>query len=285
MSRRPEVGQRMIYNLAGSRMGPGLMALANRLPLPISRLAVRVGGHTMSGHTLDRLLALLFWKFSVLEGYERRLVRQFVQPGMCAVDIGANVGLYTLLLAECVGDQGRVWAFEPEPAAFCRLQANVDRNGYGERVTTVGRAVSRFTGGGTLYLSESNQGDHALHERHGRARASVPVQMVSLDDFFSPGQPVDFLKVDAQGAEALVVQGAERVLLEQPRVRLLLEFSPEGLRMAGSSSAELLALLRGCGLTLEHVDSAHQSLVRIYVDDGDVELCAGSSETSILAWK
>ena len=178
-----------------------------------------------------------------------------------------------------------MWAFEPEPAACCRLQANVDRNGYGERVTTVGRAVSRFTGGGTLYLSESNQGDHALHERPGSARASVPIQIVSLDDFFSPGQPVDFLKVDAQGAEALVVQGAERVLLEQPHVCLLLEFWPEGIRMAGSSSGELPAALRRCGLIVEHVDSARQSLVRIGADEGDVELCAGSSETSILAWK
>jgi len=274
-----------IYRLAESTISSRLMAFANRLPIPTSRLAVRVGQHWLSGHTLDRLLAILFWKFHLLEGFETRLVKELVQPGMGAVDIGANVGYYTLMLAGCVGDQGHVWAFEPEPRAFRSLTANVERNGYGERITAVERAVASSTGVGALYLSASNQGNHTLFQGAGGARGSVAVRTVSLDEFFPTGQAVDFLKIDVEGAETRVLQGAERVLSEQRYVCLLVELWPEGLRMAGSSTAELLAILRQRGLTLEHVDSTRQCLVRLDAAHVGAEALAGRAYSSILAWK
>src|SRR5262245_24874789 len=89
---------------------------------------VRVWGHRMRGTSLDRLLCLWLHRVGWMGREERRILEERVRPGMRVVDIGANVGLYSLLLARLVGPEGRVFAFEPEPTLFRALADNCRRS-------------------------------------------------------------------------------------------------------------------------------------------------------------
>jgi FkbM family methyltransferase len=176
--------------------------------------------------------------------YEPRLtefLKQVLDPGMAVVDGGANVGYFTLLAAKLVGDSGRVYAFEPEPRNFGFLQRSVERNGVENVVLTRG-ALSDRSGAETLFLDRSNFGEPSFRESNVSDPAgAVEVRTVTLDEFFA-GQSesrVDLIKLDTQGAEGLVLAGAEAVLAQRA-LTIVMEFCPWSLRNMGTDPIELL---------------------------------------------
>ena len=87
--------------------------------------------------------------------------------------------------------------------------------------------------------------DHRTYLTHNSARRIVQIDMVALDDYFKPGQRVDFIKMDIQGYELHALRGAGRVLAENSTISVLLELWPFGLKQAGAGWEPLIALLRG----------------------------------------
>lgn len=177
-------------------------------------------------------------------------VLRSLKRGDVFVDVGAHAGYYTLVASRAVGDPGHVYAFEPEPRNHAFLQRNLELNGL-RNVTLERRAVANATGARKLYLSETNTGDHRLF-RSGDERC-LDIDAVSLDDYFPARRRVDFVKVDTQGAEVLVLGGMRRTLRSNPGARLLVEFWPFGLRGCGSSGGELLSLLTAYGFAVPNV--------------------------------
>jgi FkbM family methyltransferase len=174
---------------------------------------------------------------------ERALLANMVKPGMTVLDIGANIGMYriyTRFLAELTGPTGRVIAFEPEPKNFSRLQRAVTDI---PQVTVVHAAVSEKSGTLRLYVADDLNVDHHTYDA-GDGRRTVNVPSIAIDDYMRPGERVDVIKMDIQGAELAALRGAERVLSENRGVRMMLEFWPYGLARAGSSVQELLGHLR-----------------------------------------
>ncbi len=228
-----------------------VLALVNRVPLPFHRFPVIVHGHRMVARTLDRYLALWFWKFGVFGAAEIGLLGRVCQEGMSVLDIGANVGFHTLFFARAVGVGGHVWAFEPDPENFAMLLRNLELNPY-RNVTAVPSAVGAATGQASLYRS-SFHCDHRVYPiREGQP--SVPVDMVSVDEFLSPGQRVDLVKMDIQGAEGLALRGMRRTLASNPGLVMLMEFWPEGLRKTGFLPEEVLSDLERLGFALYRID-------------------------------
>src|SRR5262245_23763695 len=117
-----------VERLARSRLFRSLFRSLNRPRAHLRRWPLRVQGHPMSGHTLDRMAALILWKFGAIERPEIRFVMHVLRPGQTFVDVGANVGYYALLAARRVGEDGRVYAFEPDRENFESLVDNVRRN-------------------------------------------------------------------------------------------------------------------------------------------------------------
>lgn len=172
---------------------------------------------------------------------ERRLLKKVVSTGAVVVDVGANIGIYSQFLSKCVGPTGVVHAFEPSPENFKRLQSVTQKLG---NIYVRQAAVGERTGTTRLYIADNLNVDHRTYVTEGDLRRTLEVNVVALDDYFQPHQRVDLIKIDIQGFEVYALRGANRVLAENPAVRLLLEFWPHGLKQAGASWMELIAMLQ-----------------------------------------
>lgn len=185
--------------------------------------------------------------------WERNLLRKILKPGNIVVDGGANIGIYSRFLSTCVGATGKVHCFEPDPLNFSRLAA-----GLSEQANAIANeiAVSDRTGESVLYLSASLNVDHRTYPSSDTDRRTIVIQTVRLDDYFTAGDRVDLIKLDIQGYEQHALQGAERVLRDNPEIKLLFEFWPYGLAQAGIGWRDLVSYLQNRGFHLSEISSS-----------------------------
>lgn len=256
------------------------LGMVNRLPIPFSRIPVTVFGNRLVAHTLDRFLVLWMWKFRLLGATEADLLSRLCKKGMKVVDIGANIGVFTMLLARCTGETGHVWAFEPDPGNYATLRQNLVLNRF-PNITALPCAVGSVSGTGRLYRS-SFQGDHRICSSDPN-RDVVPIEIISLDAFFPPGDHIDFIKMDIQGAEGLALQGMKRVLASTPGVILFLEFWPNGLREMGFIPEKVLTDLMSWGFVLKRVDEKTGRMESIEHPEHFVRSLSGTRYTNVLA--
>jgi FkbM family methyltransferase len=209
---------------------------------------VKVFGQQFRAPTLDRLASLWMHKLGVLGRFEIQLLYDLVRRGMTVVDVGANQGIYTLILAN-LARPGRVFAFEPEPMLFRQLVANVQAN-KADNVVCQPIAISRQSGRLSLQSGKMHSGNNRI-VRQPRPD-SIEVTAASLDELFA-GKVVDFLKIDVQGWEAEAFVGAKEVLRQNRDIILMFELWPYGLRTAGSEPVELLRFLASLGFSLRRI--------------------------------
>lgn len=178
------------------------------------------------------------YKLLVEAGPIRRL-QPYAQPGTWLLDVGANVGFFTRRMAGWVAGGGRVLAFEPEPVNFERLKKAV---GHLPQVECIQAAVAEAPGELRLSLNPDNPADHRL------AEDGIPVPALTLDDVLAgKGWPtVSLIKIDVQGAEARVLDGAAETL-RRFRPALFVEVDADPARVAPGTAEALLAKLCGLG--------------------------------------
>lgn len=168
-----------------------------------------------------------------------------VREGETAVDVGAMIGYHALSLARAIGPGSHVWAFEPLPSHFDVMKRNLELNS-ALNCSAVLAAASNRTGTARLHLSRTNAADNAIFPT-GEVRDILTVRSWRLDEFFSDNlADVSFMKIDTQGAESMVLDGAERILRNKG-LRMIVEYYPKGLAQAGSSGRELLRTLAAAG--------------------------------------
>ena len=222
---------------------------------------------------------LLEWGF--YEKYTTALFKSLVKKGMVVVDVGANVGYYTLLAAHLVGDEGKVFAFEPDPYNFSLLCKNIEINGY-RNVIPVREAIFSKSGKVKLFLDKNNLGGHSLSEANVDISGSITIEATSLDDYFKNiDGKIDVVKMDVQGLEMDVLEGMTNTINQNDNLQIITEFWPMGLRNSGSSPAGFLNKLIKCGFTLHQIE---QYVEPISVDHL-LRLCSGKKFTTILCKK
>jgi FkbM family methyltransferase len=207
---------------------------------------VKIGPDRVFVDSVDRYLAALAWKLGLSHRRVRRLIARTIAPGMVAVDVGANVGCYSVTLARRVGAAGRVYALEPEPGNVDLLTRAVGPARF-PQVVTRQVAAADYSGWMTLYLSPVDRGDHRIFPA-AEERRMVTVRSVSLDDVLAEERRVDFIKLSVQGAEVSALRGLGRTLARNPELRLLCAITPPLLARAGVGAAALFEPLRAAGL-------------------------------------
>lgn len=196
--------------------------------------------------------------------YETQFFKTSITPGLVVLDIGANIGYYTLIAARLVGNSGRVYAIEPESENLSILRRNVELNDYGNIIVKQ-EALSNKRGKATLYKDMLNLGGHSLSRRNtlpgGKNYASVDT--LPLDDFLSrEGVRPDLIKIDTQGAEGLIFEGASKTL-SQNRLVIFMEFWPMGLRNMGTEPIGLLQMLQSLGFAISLIDEKNGDLKEV----------------------
>ena len=145
---------------------------------------------------------------------EIKFVRRLLQPGQKVIDIGANYGIYTLSMAERVGPNGHVWAFEPASSTAKLLAESIAANGF-TQVTLKRSAISDAKGSARLSLN-ANSEMNALTRGRSSTGAGETVPLATLDGCLETygWRDIDFVKIDAEGEEAAIVKGGKRFFAE-----------------------------------------------------------------------
>ncbi len=200
----------------------------------------------------DRMIGI-----NILQGsYEREEIafaRTCVDEGDQVLDIGANIGFFTVQLANWVGESGSVVAFEPVPANLELLRKSIAENRFEARVRVVPAVVADEEGEAELLsvdvrYAHNSGGSHivAAEAPTPRDHRRLQVAKVHLDGLEIP-RPVSFIKIDAEGAEGLALRGA-RKLLANDRPTVLAELNPAALlKVSAWSAAELIRWMDALG--------------------------------------
>jgi len=166
-------------------------------------------------------------------------------PGDVALDVGANIGWYSVLLDRLSEPGAQIFAFEPDPKTYGLLTRNLAANA-AARVTALNLALGEADGTAQLRrYKDSNNGRHTLIATP-RAGETVQVAVRTLESFWRAQRlgerPIRVLKIDVEGFEYFVLRGAGELLGRCENV--LLEYSPAGLSLAGLEPGALIELLR-----------------------------------------
>jgi len=179
------------------------------------------------------------------------IIRRAVKPGARVADIGANVGFYTALLAQCVGPGGCVYAFEPDETNFRRL---VDGTTCYAQVHPVRAAVTESDGTVDLYVSEDLNVDHRTYDDDDESRTRISVRGLSLDSFFRGTESsLGFIKMDIQGAEYQALLGMREIVSRSPNLQILMELWPYVHDRFGVGVGTLLDVLESWGFEIRRV--------------------------------
>jgi FkbM family methyltransferase len=187
-----------------------------------------------------------FWESWITIAMARQL-----RPGWRCVDVGANCGYYTVLMADAVGESGHVLAIEPNPILINRVQLNLEINGLRDRVAVLGKAAAQCSGS---RASLAVPPQRSLNGTIARAAASedrvFDVEPITLDDATRDWARVDLVKIDAEGAEESIWRGMQYTVCKNPDLRIIIEFNP----LRPSAPRLFLEELSAEGFRLRHID-------------------------------
>jgi FkbM family methyltransferase len=171
-------------------------------------------------------------------------LRERLKPGMTYIDVGANIGYFTLMGARLVGERGRVAAVECEPGNLMLLRANLWRNG----VTVLVLPVAAYSRRGhvALLVNNENRGGTALALEW---QPGPLVPCAPLDDLLAEWVP-DVVKVDVEGTDHLAIAGMEMMLKRNHDVLVVTEFFPNVSDLHGTPPAEVLDSYEAAGFAL-----------------------------------
>lgn len=190
-----------------------------------------------------------------------RLFRELIQSGENILDIGANIGYFSLLSLSLVGPDGRVYAFEASPHIAAILKSNIVLNNIGSNFTLFELAVANKQG--TLTFHEA-QDDHlgisSIRDLGDRTRSSIVVPAIPIDKIAHSLRTIKLIKLDIEGAELLALEGMVG-LLQRDKPYVIFELTDQYLRQVYGSQEEVIEFLKGLDYELFRIE--HESLPKL----------------------
>lgn len=214
---------------------------------------------------------------------EKKALLAFARRGDIVVEVGANVGHYTLLLAELVGDPGHVYAVEPVAESFAMLAGALAGTSHAHRVTPFHCALGDVSCEAEIIVPGSDRGQASLREHatgtwaSSDLRRSERCEVWTMDHLFGSLSRLDLVKIDVEGAELLVLRGG-RGILTRCAPLLYIEVARDWTRSFGHGPEEVIGELRGLGY--DEIWGASDRLVPLASVDfaGSVNLLCGRGE-------
>ncbi len=217
-----------------TRVPTGVMP---ELPVTAVELRTRYGSFWFDG--ADSKVTPWIRRHATWEQDVLRYLGSVVRPGMTVVDVGANVGFHTVSLARLVGPAGRVYAFEPLEPTLQLLTANLWRHGCANTTVHAAAVLDRT---GRVWIEPDPEGFSGAH----LSEQGFEVDAVRLDDVLGDAV-VDVMKIDVEGAEPLVLEGAAELIARSPRLNAVVEFRGHT-HLDGRSPEDVLELYETLGL-------------------------------------
>lgn len=217
-----------------------------------------MGGFKMKLYTDSMLSGSIYGGY--FEVGEQNFVRRFLKPDDIFVDVGSNIGLFSLIAADKVGANGKVVAFEPTQEVFMRLRENVDMNSFNnvelnemalsdkEEVLTIKVACEGFD-------AWSSFGTPNLEVKYDFQK----VQATTIDEFVKENESMRkarLIKIDVEGWEMRVLDGGEKFLRGDSSPHLLIEFTEVNAENAGTSCKQLYNKLREYGYDMYEISES-----------------------------
>jgi FkbM family methyltransferase len=193
----------------------------------------------------------LSWNPTEYAGFRDALEKKTKQtPGATALDVGANIGAYSILLGQWVGPSGQVFAFEPAPEPFDGLSRHIALNGLANTVHPIQMAVGAEVT--TAQLLVAGTGGESRLASAGDGGATINVPVTTIDAFCAErGLSPDFIKVDVEGFELAVLKGARETIRRRGRdLALFVEMHPSVWPVLGMSKDDILAELAAQSLSI-----------------------------------
>jgi FkbM family methyltransferase len=221
-------------------------------------------GMQVTGNTQDLIQSFLYY-FGTWEPNITSWVTSRLNPGDYFIDVGANIGYYSLLAARLVGERGRVVAIEAHPSIYSLLNKNVELNRL-RNIRTVCAAAADKKGSVQMFLAEPSNigGTSMFHNKRNFRSSGIETPALPLCDLLSDEEVrrARIIKIDVEGAELSVLRGLESVLGQlRPDAEIIMEVNSDAMAQAGESAQELLSIMRRRGFhafRLEnYYDAAH----------------------------
>lgn len=213
--------------------------------------------------------------YGLYDPEETRFLLSLLKPGDVFVDVGANVGYYSLLAADTVGPSGAVHAFEPIPQNLATLKANVSRNGLSNVVANQVAVTDGTSENITLYLRDgvSNSGWASIAKSTKYKNIPFHVHTTTIDHYLKIHgvSRVSLMKLDIEGAEPQALRGATELLCQEDAPDIICEINPFLLHQAGSSSRVVKQIIADHGYRLYKITSA--GLVRLNAETEETSMC------------
>lgn len=227
-------------------------ARARSVPFGENRMVCRVlGTYFMMVDTRDlslspHLAMSGYWEFWISQAIARR-----VQPGMRCIDVGANFGYFTVLLAALVKETGMVQAWEPQRKVRECLEITLALNGFQERVEVVSAAASSAAGAAVLWTPSHFWGSTRVVQDEDSKTEGERCDLWTIDAWAASWPRVDFVKIDAEGHEPEVWAGMRALRERSPGMQALIEFTPS----CYADPAAFLSQLRQDGFRISSVQT------------------------------
>jgi FkbM family methyltransferase len=188
------------------------------------------------------------------------IAKKLLRQGDKVVDVGANIGYFSLLFSQCVGSKGHVYSYEPVPQLASALRKNAELNKF-EQKTLSNLALSDHNGKARFYVGPDDNSGLSSLRQPGNSSIVLDVDLARFDDIFSHAEDIALIKIDVEGAELAVLRGMEGYLCNK-RPNILVEVTNKFLKEMGDSEQSLLAYLQSLGYNCYVINETRVELLQ-----------------------
>ncbi len=174
----------------------------------------------------------------IIDKREISILKKLIKPDFCIIDIGANIGFYSILFSKMIVN-GKIHSFEPDKENYLHLEKLTNHLAI-IKINQLAVADEKKTV--KLYKSTFLNVDHRIYE-FPEGKNPTEMQTISVDEYVKEKFRVDFIKMDIQGAEYLALKGMLKTVKANPNCLILMEFWPYGIKQFGKKLSEVIDLI------------------------------------------